>query len=278
MTRHAPDPEGLNRHAPGRTVVENQEHGLYVFEEAQLDAKGRPIHGYRLDDGLIACCGKLRKKEKLCESNILYSSGRCHLHGGKSPRGIASPNWKHGENSLVSTPTALRDYYQRWYQDPELIHHRHETAMVMGMLQDLLENNEEGGTPALWRRLRELADTLETARRARNRPKQEEAWQEIRVILERGVDQAERERRILSLAEAARRHKASELRRMTVESNTFTVEEAAAYYTALGAAIRRHVLDPDKTDMEKLRAISQDMAAIAGSRGVREVPAGNEAE
>ena len=257
-------------------VTEGQKLGLYVYESPQPNAEGNPVHGVRLDNGEAACCSKLAGKDRLCESQILFANGRCKMHGGKSLKGIAHPNWKHGRNSLVSAPSALRDYYEKWLQDPELIHHRHETAMVMGMLQDLLENNEEGGTPALWKRLRDLVETMVATRQAKNYPKTEEAFQEIRVLVQRGVDQAERQRQILSLAEAARRHKDSELRRKTIESNTFTLEEAAAYYTGLGSVVRRHVLNPDMSDQEKLRAIQQDMAAIAGRRRVHDPPSGEE--
>ena len=48
---------------------------------------------------------------------------------------------------------------------------------------------------------------------------------------------------------------------------TYTPEEAA-FYTALGSAVRRHVLDPNKSHEEELVAIENDMVAIAGRRGV----------
>jgi hypothetical protein len=267
----------VNKLPPGREVTAGQHHGLYVYEDPQPSAEGNPVHGVRLDNGEAACCAKLAGKPRLCESQILFSNGRCKKHGGKSLKGVAHPNWKHGKNSLVSAPSALRDYYERWLSDPELIHHRHEAAMVMAMLDELLASGEEGGTPALWKRLRKLADRMEAARRAKNHPKAEETWQKIRATLERGEAQAERERRIIALAESARRHKDSELKRKTAEANTYTIEEAMAFYQGLGAAVRRHILDPKKTDQEKLRAISNDMAAIAGRRGVRTVhepPAG----
>jgi hypothetical protein len=46
------------------------------------------------------------------------------------------------------------------------------------------------------------------------------------------------------------------------------VEEAETFYSDLGISVRRHVLDPHKTDEEKLRAIQDDMAAIGGQAGV----------
>ena len=268
----------MNDRPPGREVTESQDRGLYLYDDPQPNADGNPIHGVRLDNGEAACCAKLAGKPHLCESQILFSNGRCKMHGGKSLKGVAHPNWKHGRNSLVSAPSALRDYYEKWLSDPELIHHRHEAAMAMAMLEELLASDEDGGTPALWKRLRKLADRMEAARRAQNHAKMEGTWQEIRAILERGEAQAERERRIIALAESARRHKDSELKRKTAKANTYTIDEAMAFYQALGAAVRRHVLDPTKTDQEKLRAISNDMAAIAGRRGVSASPARDEAD
>ena len=268
----------MDNRPPGREVTEGQKHGLYVYDRPQPNAEGNPVHGVRLDNGEGACCSKLAGKDRLCESQIVFPNGRCKKHGGKSLKGIAHPNWKHGRNSLVSAPTALRDYYEKWLSDPQLIHHRHEAALMMGQLEDLLAHNEQGGTPALWKRMKEAYAQQMAARRAKNYPKAEELWQEIGVILERGVDQATREERMIRLAEAARRHKDSELRRKTVEANTYTVEEAAAFYQALDAAVRRHLFDESKTREDILEAIENDLAAIGGRRGVGGPPPGNEAE
>jgi hypothetical protein len=48
------------------------------------------------------------------------TNGRCRLHGGKTPGGIASPHWKHGRFSRY-VPNGLRRDYERAGADPDLL-------------------------------------------------------------------------------------------------------------------------------------------------------------
>jgi hypothetical protein len=48
--------------------------------------------------GAPICGAKLRKRDGLCQSKVLYPNGRCKLHGGPTPNGIASPAFKHGQH------------------------------------------------------------------------------------------------------------------------------------------------------------------------------------
>src|SRR5215208_3763340 len=52
----------------------------------------------RILPGAPTCGAKLRKREGVCQSKILYPNGRCKLHGGPSPSGIAASNFKHGQH------------------------------------------------------------------------------------------------------------------------------------------------------------------------------------
>lgn len=47
----------------------------------------------------MVCGAKLRKKDAFCNSTKLMSNGRCRIHGGKTPAGLASPNFKTGATS-----------------------------------------------------------------------------------------------------------------------------------------------------------------------------------
>jgi hypothetical protein len=46
------------------------------------------------------CGAKLRGKKKTCQRSPM-ANGRCRLHGGGTPKGEASANFKHGRYSLV---------------------------------------------------------------------------------------------------------------------------------------------------------------------------------
>jgi hypothetical protein len=47
--------------------------------------------------GAPTCGAKLRKREGVCRSKVLCPNRRCHLHGGPTPAGIASPRFKSGK-------------------------------------------------------------------------------------------------------------------------------------------------------------------------------------
>jgi hypothetical protein len=89
----------------------------------------------------------------------------------------------------------------------------------------------------------------------------------VGLLVERGVAQSGREGRAVSLLEQRRRHADSELKRETAEKHTWTYEEAAAFYIALGDAVRKNV--PDR---EQLMRIENDLVALAGRSGTLKRP------
>ena len=146
--------------------------------------------------------------------------------------------------------------------------HRDAIALLDAMIQQALEGYEEGGTPKLWRELSRTWWRAEAARGARDKTKWREAYAKLGLLIEWGGSQADREAELLTLLERRRKLVDSETRRKLAKAKTFTHEEVAAFYTGLGAAVRRHVLDPTKTDEEKLVAIDNDMAAMGERRGI----------
>ena len=153
--------------------------------------------------------------------------------------------------------------------------HREAIALLSTMIQEILDEYEEGGAPKLWRRLSRTWRRAEAARVAWDRKKWREAYVQLGMLIERGGSQADREAELLNLLERRRKLVESETRRRAAEANTFTAEEAAVFLRGLGAAVRRHVLDPTKTDEQKLVAIENDMVAIANRHGVSGDAGGN---
>jgi hypothetical protein len=215
----------------------------------------------RLNDGQPAC-GAGKAHGGYCESPFRYANGRCKKHGGPSLKAAASPSYKDGHRSKFNPKGNVLDRYEAGLDDPELTHHRDAIALVDALAQDVLERWEEGGTPELWKRLKEAFDKQQVARRVRDTPKFNEATAEMELILERGSDQSQREEKVVRLLEASRRHRDSETKRKLSEAMMFaTYEEAVAFYRALGEVVAQHV-----EDEETLRAIQDQMAAIVGRR------------
>jgi hypothetical protein len=184
-------------------------------------------------------------------------SDYCHYHGGKNAKGGAHPNYRHGKRSKYRPPPKLLENFQAFLRDPDLAHHRNSVAIIDAMLQDFFDNYDSVASPALWRELRAAWGRSEAAREAGDERSWREAYEEVGLIVERGVAQSGRERRAVSFLEQRRRHADSELKRETAEEHTWTYEEAA-FYIALGDAVRRHC------NKEQILAINNDLAALAG--------------
>jgi hypothetical protein len=146
--------------------------------------------------------------------------------------------------------------------------HREAIALLTAMIQQTLDDDEDGDTNKLWRELSRTWRRAEAARLAREKSRWREAYHKLGVLIERGGAQVDREAELLTLLERRRKQVESETKRRLAEANTFTREEAAAFYTGLGASVRRHLLDPNLTDEEKIRAIEDDVAKITGEVGL----------
>jgi hypothetical protein len=240
-----------------------------MSEASQNNKRGVVPEGLR-------CRGWSRTEDRPCKQRRVPGSEYCHYHGGKNPKGAAHPHYKHGKRSKFRPKGDVLENYDRYLKDPDLTHHREAIALVDALVQQVLDEWEDGGTPELWRRLKATWRRFEVAWRARDMQKATAAIAEVGLLLQRGADQSKRVSEIVRILEARRKHADSETKRKLSEAHTFTIEEAAAFYTSLGAAVRRRVLDPNMSDEEKLTAIENDMAAIAGAAS-GELPASPDA-
>jgi len=217
------------------------------------------------------CKGMSRQSKQPCKRRRSPGSDYCIFHGGRAPKGGAHPGFKHGRRSSYM-PAELFEYFNNFANDPEIAHHRKSIAQIDAMVEEAWDDYEEGGTPQLWRKLKTAWRKVEKARAGRDAAGLWETLDEVGRLIGRGAEQTQRMDRIVKLLDQRRKHANSELKRRQAEERTFTYEEAAAYYTALGEAVRKHVQDP-----KVRKAIMNDIAAIAG-RAEIDVPLATEAK
>ena len=208
------------------------------------------------------CKGWSKQKDAPCSQRRKPGSEYCHYHGGANRKGIAHPNFKHGRHSQVIPPVHLREKWDAFLGDEELLHHRNAVAIHDSMIQEVFDHYEEGGTPGFWKRLYDVWERYTIAGAAKDRYKGAEALAELGIVIDGGRAQTNREKQIVELYEARRKHADSQLKRETAERNVWTYEEASAFYVALGAAVRRHCTE------DQIVAIERDLSAIAATRGV----------
>jgi hypothetical protein len=61
----------------------------------------------------VTYCGAKTRRGTACQQPAMRN-GRCRLHGGKTPRGLASPHLKHGRYSQDWLAVLVFCYWGAW--------------------------------------------------------------------------------------------------------------------------------------------------------------------
>lgn len=186
-------------------------------------------------------CGAKTRSGAPCKTPAM-ANGKCRMHGGSSPVGIAHPRTTHGRHS-AHLPTRLAERYITSQADPDLLNLQSEINLVDTRITELLERIDIDGAGALWERvawlygdmqqavdeslddLPALVDKLgEIVRRAKA---DQQAWDAIHPVVEQ-------RRRLVE----------SEQKRRVAMQDMVTSEQAMLLVSALLSAVNRHVNDP----------------------------------
>ncbi len=81
-------------------------------------------------------CAKGLKDGARCRLTVKERGAPCKkLHGGKTPRGVDSPQWKHGEYSIVRyLRPDQKEAYDAWLNDPKRFAHSRQGAALEVLL------------------------------------------------------------------------------------------------------------------------------------------------
>lgn len=82
-------------------------------------------------------CGAKTRKGTPCQG-LAMENGRCRMHGGNQPKGMASPNWKHGRYSK-HMGTRLGPLAYEAAHDPNLLDLTELVAVYQVRIQEALE-------------------------------------------------------------------------------------------------------------------------------------------
>ncbi len=109
------------------------------------------------------CKGTSRQSKERCKRRRSPGSEYCIFHGGRVPKGGTHPNFRDGSRSKFMPQPEVLQNYLRHLGDPELTHHRDSIALVDALVDEALEDYEDGGTPELWRGLKAAWRRVEKA-------------------------------------------------------------------------------------------------------------------
>lgn len=112
------------------------------------------------------CTATSKRSGNQCRKPAMKGRTVCLAHGGRTPRGVASPHFKTGRHSR-SLPGHLVADYERALNDPKLLSLRDEIALNEAMLVTVLHQlGDDPNQPARDRRLfRQIMRHIDLKRR-----------------------------------------------------------------------------------------------------------------
>ena len=201
----------------------------------------------------VLCGARLRGKPgQFCKKSPLQGRNRCRLHGGASPRGVDSPNWR-GRGYSRDIPSRYLARLDQILEDPELAGMRQELALIDARMGELLSRLDDGDTKEAWARVEEVMNSLDDAIEA----KPIEGEDPYEMLLERGrkiagiLHTTVQEHRadgktwdeLYEVVDLRRRVSQAETKREVDLSGSLTAKQAMALVAAIRAAISETVTD-----------------------------------
>lgn len=208
------------------------------------------------------CTAKSKQTGQRCKNAASPGRTTCRFHGGHTPRGIASPQFRHGKYAQ-DLPVRLLATYQASLADELLLSLKHEIAAVDARVCDLLTRVDSGESGHLWQDLRAARLTLLAARRANNTDAMNTALNQILQLIDTGYHDSVAWHELSTLFDQRRKLVESERKKLVEDELMITAEKATLLVTALLDSVRRNVTEP-----ERLTAIQAEFMAILNRASV----------
>jgi len=195
-------------------------------------------------------CGKhLRGSEppRYCQNDCSKGRTTCILHGGKTPRGIASPHFKHGRHSGVirHLPVHLQEAAQELRESSELVSLKDALTIQGVRAIELLDRLSE--TKDISKQLALALKALKNLRKAKDAEATNEAMDELETVLEEGVDSSKMLELtwldLRALVQEQTKTVAVEHKRAIDARMVLTQEQAVSLMVAILAILKQEIKD-----------------------------------
>ena len=205
----------------------------------------------------MQCTAKAKSTGKKCTRSAM-PNGKCYVHGGATPKGIANPNTKHGRYSK-DLPTRMLADYEAERTDPEILNLSEAIAVVRARQRELFRQVDKRGAASLFNDLSQAWKEFEAAQRAKDGPAMAAIMAEVGQLIKRGAADSAKWREITALMEQERKLTETEQKRRVSMQTMLTAEKGQLLVKALLASVNAHV-----SDKRALAAIGADIMALVG--------------
>lgn len=212
------------------------------------------------------CTAKSKSTGKQCRCAAVTGSTKCRLHGGKTPTGMASPNFKTGRYSK-HLPTGLLDAYNDAQADADLKDQRASIALIDAMIAGILPNINTADNEKAWVAMRQLVADCRYAYATENFAKLEAAlktmddWANLRIKHYESIEQT----RIL--LDTRRRHVESEEKLALAGERALSVESVMVLMSQV-----LNIITSVVTDRSQRYAIADEIQRLVSRSASVELP------
>lgn len=91
----------------------------------------------------MRCKAKSKQSGQQCKKNAVQGYEVCEIHGGKTPRGMDSPHWKHGNTSIYRDylPDKIKGKVAA-FENADPLDLTHELALTRALLAEFISRFE----------------------------------------------------------------------------------------------------------------------------------------
>lgn len=182
-------------------------------------------------------------KNDTCEGWAVTGSEKCRKHGGATPRGFASANFKHGRHSKA-LPHRWIARYKAAIGDTELLSLKSEIAVLDAMIDERLRLIDDETSAQMWKHVEAKAAEFSTAREAKDADTMKTSMEDLLELVFKGAQARQNERDLVVMFESRRRLVESQRKALIEAEQTMTYDQVMTLFTALIATVRETVKNP----------------------------------
>lgn len=191
---------------------------------------------------MAQCEARSKQSGQRCKRAAAPGRNVCAIHGGKSPRGLASPSTTHGAYSKALPSRLLADF-ETARADPELLELRTQIGLVDARIVDVLRLVDSGESGSRWRDLNAAWKMYRDGVKAKDPDAMAAALGSVGQAIDAGEGDWRAWREVATLVEQRRRLVDTERRRLVDLRQLVTSEQLLLVSHALLKVVLDHVGD-----------------------------------
>lgn len=188
------------------------------------------------------CTAKSKRTGNRCGAQAMTGRDVCYHHGGRTPRGAASPHTKTGRYSK-DLPTKLAALYAAGESDDTLLSLREDIRLSDAMLRANFAKLDTGESGAAWLLMRKGVDAFKFALDKEDYAGLNKAIREMRDVIDQKVAHHAAEDEIRTGLEQRRKLIETEQKLTLQGEQAISVERLMLFVGAIAGIIRSNVHD-----------------------------------